>query len=401
MVINGYNIHNHNNFVVVSDSANNSFNTNSFGKRKFSEFANSATDYLIDAGTNYAYRKFNEYMRTRSGRNYNNRLPSRPQRLRIQNRPSARRISRPPQTSGVGVTQNYDRKLVYRKKRMPRRRKRRWVKFCRKIKAVADRDLGTRTVVMNKLLQLSGTTPGQHLIGTVSLYGQQSTNTVHNDLFRISEYENTANPTTADGITVDRTTKVMFKSGVMDLTIKNQSYIPNGAVAVAAEAELDIYELTVGKVPPGESDFNDPVDFFNQSLISDVKKIKAPVSGSDIVIEKRGVTPFDCPTALSRYKIKIWKKTKYLLSPGQSMTYQIRDPKNRYVTRASLSDMNSCIRPGWTKILLFIAKVVGVDHRPGAEGDAGVGCFLQLGITRKYTYKIEGANEDRDVYETL
>ena len=66
-------------------------------------------------------------------------------------------------SSGVGVTNQHDRAFVYRKKRMPRRRGKRWMKFSRKVHFVAEKDLGTRTIVMNGSRQIFNTTSGMHL----------------------------------------------------------------------------------------------------------------------------------------------------------------------------------------------------------------------------------------------
>ena len=64
-------------------------------------------------------------------------------------------VTKKRQTSGLGVTQQHDRRMVYRKRRMSRRLKRRWRNFSRKVLSVSEKDLGSRTVVRNDLINIT------------------------------------------------------------------------------------------------------------------------------------------------------------------------------------------------------------------------------------------------------
>ena len=48
------------------------------------------------------------------------------------------------------MTNQYDRTSVYRKKRMPYKKRKRWGRFVKKVKAAENTTLGTRTRVYNK-----------------------------------------------------------------------------------------------------------------------------------------------------------------------------------------------------------------------------------------------------------
>ena len=296
--------------------------------------------------------------------------------------------------SGRGLTFQHDRQFIYRKKRMPRRLRKRWGRFVRKVRAVDERGLGTRTVVFNKTF--SGTyeqnsTAGNQIVSAFALYGNKSSVSQYDDLNQISALENTGNPTEAAGDTVDKTTKYLFQSAVMDMTIRNTS--GDGAVLNdLITLELDIYEISVRYkgYDTTNGSYIHLKSFFDIAT-GDTKNIGG--AGVDIQLTDRGVTPFDIPMALSRYKIKIWKKTKFFLRNAQTLTYQIRDPGRHSITHEELVEGAGCNRIGWTKHVLIIAKAVpGIDVGPTKKE------IISVGVTRKYMYKIEGMRDDRDRY---
>lgn len=299
--------------------------------------------------------------------------------------------------SGVGVTVQHDKQSVYRKKSMPRKLKRRFRKFTRKVHAVAEKDLGTRTVVYNTLCQHSSQDNNADSVTSISLYGQKSSSNLHNDLNGIMQLENRLDPTAAAGATVDRMSKYLFQSAVLDLTFRNASTVRLGDVQVpASEAiqELDIYEIYCSKdFATSGTNYND----LGGAIDNEINQEKVlGGSGTNIRLVRRGVCPFDCPTALSRLGIKILKKTKYFIPQGSCITYQVRDPKRRVALNRTLSDEEgaNCVR--WTKWLLLNFKLA-----PGLVLGANEGeytCNARIGVTRKYMYKVEGLPENRNEY---
>lgn len=302
-------------------------------------------------------------------------------------------------TSGIGVTGQYDRKQVYRKRFMPRRKKRIWKRFTRKVHAVAEKELGSRTVVFNKTQTGTNNTSGNHIWMNVALYPQASTTSYLNDLENISGLE-TQQPTNAPTVdyNVDASTRMLFQSGILDLTVRNTTTILSGGQQVASSEgrlEVDVYEVTSKRffVDSGTEIFNSMFDIFNDAS-SDVQSIPSAPAGISPLT--RGATPFDIPQALSRWGIRIWKKQKYLLNNGEAFTYQIRDPKRHSVNHEKMKQTNGANFPGLTRWLIIIAKLV-----PGGVVGTESGQFtesLSLGITRKYLYKVEGLNADGDAY---
>lgn len=303
--------------------------------------------------------------------------------------------------SGGGITTQHDKKFVYAKRSMPLRKKRRWRRFVKKINFIAEKELGTRTVVMNKAYNLFNTTSTNQLVGSCYLYSQNgSTSEVAGDLNIIAGLENTGNPTAAAGITVNGTTKLMFQSGILDITVRNAStYTDTGGILKAAseaKMELDVYECIVRRVT---EETGTTYTQFSQ-LLADNNTDITPIggSGTELVYTMRGSTPFDQTNSLSRWGIKILKKTKYFLPNGDTMTYQIRDPKRRVGTIDDLKNQDGFNRPGWTRVVYFVGKLV-----TGLAVGTAVGTYqetLTIGATRKYMYKLEGANDDRASYIT-
>ncbi|AXH78172.1 MAG: putative capsid protein [Cressdnaviricota sp.] len=304
--------------------------------------------------------------------------------------------------SGQGVTTQQDRKFIYAKRRQPRFKRKRWGRFVKKVHAVAEKDYGTRTVVMNKIYSISNQISGLQANGAIYLYSQKGSTAAENagDLNLIGTLENVAAPTAAAGITVWGSTKLLFQSAVLDVTIRNASTRidtgPQTVYASEAKMEVDVYEMMV-KRPTEEAGGT-----FNTfaSLLNDNTTEIAPIggAGTELVYNMRGATPFDTTFSLSRWGIRILKKTKYFIPNGDTITYQVRDPRRRVVTRDDCINQDGFNRPGWTRILWVVGKLV-----PGLTVGETVNTYqewLLIGATRKYMYKVEGANDDRANYIT-
>ena len=120
-------------------------------------------------------------------------------------------------------------------------------------------------------------------------------------------------------------------------------------------------------------------------------------AGTNLLLNDRGITPFDVTFALARGKCKIWKKTKMFIRNGQTATYQYRDPKRRVWSQNYMDAGIGCNMPKATHWILIIAKAVpGITV--GSTGGTTTRERLTIGLTRKYLYKIEGANDDRTEY---
>lgn len=217
------------------------------------------------------------------------------------------------------------------------------------------------------------------------------------DISTLSALENTGNPTAAAGITVSDTTKFLLQSAILDVTFRNTSgYRESGSVGPASEAklEVDVYELISSKEWRDSSAAYPNI--YEVLYRGATMTLNGAGAGTGIDPLLRGVTPWDIPAALSYFKLKILKKTKYFVNNGDTFTYQIRDPKRRVMMQENMEKLEGGNKPGWSRHLLVLFKLV-----PGLTIGSTDGTYtesLTFGITRKYLYKIEGANEDRDRY---
>jgi len=280
-------------------------------------------------------------------------------------------------TSGRGITTQYDRSRVYRKKRMPRRKKKAWKRFVRKAQAAIDKTLGSYSIVLNDQVTVSATAETTNqAIGQFALYPMKDgTNAWLNDMAGI------AAQFTTDFATTD-STKWGFKSGILDLTVQNTSLDATDGNGYAVE--VDVYEMSSSS--NWESYGNTPKTL--AAVIAD-GWTNTTTLGTALSLSQRGVTPWDATQALSVYKLKIWKKTKYFLGYGNTFTYQIRDPKSHFIDQQRMEDGNSTNKPGMTRWLLFIAKPT-----PGVTLGTGGQTTLAVGVTRKYMVKKNETSTD-------
>lgn len=319
--------------------------------------------------------------RTRSGRQFRgNPRPRRRQRTTGSSNTTTRRRAI---TSGQGVTAQYDKKLIYFKKSANPRRRRAWKRFSRKVHAVSEKSLGSRTIVKNFQVASdfgpAGGLAGQQMLTELALYPIKHDNKDYlNDIYDIVNNE-------TPGAATDTST-MLFQSAVLDMTVANYSLDEAGA---AMPVEIDLYELTSSK---RFADMDQVDKDLLQAFINGATSTST-VNGTQPAIQLtgRGVTPWDIPQALAQYRIKILKKTKYQLNSTNSFTYQIRDPKRHTINMQTIKDMDGDNLPGKTRFILMITK-------PIVGSSVGDGAILRLrtGLTRKYLYKYNSISGKAD-----
>lgn len=286
--------------------------------------------------------------------------------------------------SGLGVTTQHDKQVVYRKRRMPRRRRRGWKRFARKVNAVSEKDLGSRTVLRNDLVNITTNmdtaAESAHTRWYFMLYGATSGTAYYNDLSEIGQDTD-----------LGTTGKAIFKSGVLDLTFRNNSFRAVGSVNPPITLEVDVYELSVGTV------LGDNAANLGQ-VMSEGSTETATIPGQStaLVGTQRGWTPWDFPSALGEYRVKIWKKTKYFLGENQTFTYQFRDPRRHVVDKQKMTTTGENI-PGLSRYVYVIFKPTPGYLYLAVPTD---NYALSVGVTRKYLYKVLQNTQDYDMYNT-
>lgn len=271
-------------------------------------------------------------------------------------------------TDGVGVTDQYDKKTVYRKKRMPRRMRKRWSKKKRGFDSMLLKRLATKTVVINGTATNFWTDSSQRSC-IVHLYGKNGTDRGSAEIGTDDVWTVASN----DPITNEQIEKICFESAVLDFTVSNTG---------ESTLEFDVYEFYAGGLRNHITN--------NWGSDQGIAQSVTPVMGGTGVpldLDSRGVTPFEFPL-MGKYGWKILKKTKFLISPGKAFTYQYRDPRNRFISGTDIfrSTLGSDLSmKGATRSFLFLAKsVVG-------SGETDQSAF-QVGATRVYRYKVIESN---------
>lgn len=256
------------------------------------------------------------------------------------------------------ITHQHDVRKVYQRKRMPYRKKKQWVRFVRKVKAVQLKTHGKRHVVLNDSSGVSIASNVQGY-GSFVVYGITGSGTGgHNDMTRIAA---------ADSANFGVASKVHFNSAVLDLTFSNV-----GGES-ASTIELDIYEFYYRRT----NNFANMTDLALNLLAT------SPNIGAGLSLTTVGTTFFQVPQ-LGEY-VRITKKTKFFVPIDDQMTYQMRDPGNKvFNTQDFVTDgtVNESGKRGWTKGIAFIAKGV-----PTLASGAGA-IEYAWGVTRTYSYSV-------------
>lgn len=275
---------------------------------------------------------------------------------------------------------------------MPYRKKKKWMRAVKLDRAIDVKKLGSRIYVFNKTFSETNVNSSNHGVAHLMLYSGDSTQSELSDLKYIGANENELAPTPNLGVTVNESTKLFFQSAVLDVMIRNTSDFGDEQLNPQAVLEVDIYEVISSKKWVVNDDgttltaYQDMMGLFDASE----SEIRA-INGTDALdYRKRGVTPWDSTYALGRYGMKILKKTKYRIGSGNTITYQMRDPKNRVASYQKLKEIAGCNVPGWSKHLWIVFK-----HVPGVTTGIVNRERIHLGVTRKYMYKVEGGNDKR------
>lgn len=295
------------------------------------------------------------------------------------------------------VTSQHDVKTTYRKKRMPKYKRKRWVKFIKKVQAVEESNSGLQKVVFNDggeyvTQNTVGGGPAigkrqQAVFGTLmysgngtpdgSLWGVQDIQRVINRGPPSSQYAGSAQP-------VVNTTKYKFTSAVMDYTITSNA-------SNVCALEVEVYQVRFRRGwnnNTGSNTLSGIIDHFND---------KEEVLGNSGISPKafiylRGVTPFECGNALGSMGVTIVSKTKYYLAPGNSINLQMRDPKSHYLEPDDVGDgKNGLAYSNWTQGYFCTAK-------PTRELAAEATFSIFTGCTRTYKYQGQGWKSSGTAY---
>lgn len=278
------------------------------------------------------------------------------------------------------VTNQYDVKTLYRKKRMPRFRKRRWLKFKRRVLSATNAQGAKQCLVFRRVLAPTVSVNAQSVISAM-LYGYSrstvatsGTDVGCKDLQDIWDaWENTA---AAGDSGVPG--KINFTSAVLDIELGNV-----GGDGYANSLTVDVYHVRCKKRP-----IEDSVDFmrgFAELFDAGLNAGNMPNMSSNNTIQlddaQSGITPF-CNPKFCRY-VDILSVKKVLLSVGQNTHFQLRLSKDKVYSHTYTEASDTALYPGWTEGYLFIVQ--GVT----ALGQFSAPVQYVMNATRTYHFRVD------------
>jgi len=252
-------------------------------------------------------------------------------------------------TSGNTVTPQRDMRMQYQKTRMPAGKKRKWLSFVNKVKAVEASGRGLQRIVINDSISTLwlenaqlGTGLREQGVSEINLFsvnctaqGGRDKDIILDSSSNMRQIQDLTGTTTGIDKPIDISVeisrlKVPIKMAMIDITYTNA-----GAFAI----ELDLYVL---KHRDLSSPLVTPITSLYQAQekynSDNADKLYFPATGTTLAqpaqpvkLNSRGVTPFMSP-GLSKFTgATVINKTKVFLAPKSSVTRSYNDQKHFYI----------------------------------------------------------------------
>lgn len=252
------------------------------------------------------------------------------------------------------VSNQFQTKQWYKKKRMPRRKRKQWVKFTKKVRAVFNKEMSCQTILRREVGTASAAINTQNFFNAM-LFPADGVVASMNDLVEIKK-------SLAGTAAVGDKSKFRIESGVLDLAIQAKATNTNTLYA-------DVYSIVARKDLPS-SMYTSPTNMFANLTSESTVDLEGDtrIAPTDI-----GSTPFSMPLFCQYWKI-LSKKT-ITMTPGQVAEMQLRDSKNKYFMGKVVEDKTSI--KGWTQGFFIIIR----SQYNGTETPS---CALDFGYTKHY-----------------
>lgn len=287
------------------------------------------------------------------------------------------------------VTFQHDYASIYNRRRAPRKVRARARRAYKRFNHQLVNSLGQNTWAVSKAFASGVITPTSlsncQTIASVGLYGAEDpatdTNVTWSDLWTIAAQ---------DGISVGR--KYHFKSACLDLQIRNSTdSFTGGEDPSPTTICVDLYTIYARK----DGYYAPALDW-----LAGMDQQIALHAGTKATPQSLNATPFDAPGFCSSYLIG--KKTRYRISPGNSVYLQLRDSKDHQWSTDKLnwntgtSKAQTRFFKGYSKgYLMAIRSADPVVGTPSVL----VPYSFELVYTKNYKYGIQEDNTDAQEYE--
>jgi len=249
--------------------------------------------------------------------------------------------------SGGPTTFQRDIALRYVRKPMPRRRRKRWVKFSKRVNHVV--------MQQQPLQNLTVRVPGgvkQFAVNTQVTDGQMLGGVAASNNDELLKMFRSAYGSTLTNSTIDKY-KIFLKSLTLDIQVSNTGLTP---------IIFDLYTLICRK---SDKDNNRIDVTYSNAFGEQSAGLIGVKSATDV-----STTPFQNPLFCSMWKILT--KKEFNMDAGQTITFQMRIPYNRMLIGKVLENNLQAI-PGFTRAYLFQAR--GVPEKVGSDPQLSAGEF--------------------------
>lgn len=268
------------------------------------------------------------------------------------------RLSGSNSTESAVVSTQHDVVNRYRKKRMPRRRRRAWVGFVKKVRAVELAAQPLQMYAYQRADRVTGLLNTQgyfsHMIG--------GTTVANNDeLYQIFQqaYSTVSVADANDHI-------IYMKSISLDIQITNTN--------ANAGCIIDVYKV-VSRKPTNTA------TTVHAQYTTALSELASPTGGGTVTSTNPALTLFDAPNFLSYWKII--SKKEILLGSGQTTTMQLRNARNKRIDGKILTT-NPQALPGYTMAYFY-------QIRGAPEQSAGVARLAAYDVTFVCQFNIKYA----------
>lgn len=245
-----------------------------------------------------------------------------------------------------------DAQMRYRKKRMPKRKRRRWVRFVKRVRhvdlAMQPLQIYTKEGTVNLTSAANQGQVWSRMLGGMTVANNDEILQVFKSAYNLSTEASCA------------PYKIYLKSICMDVQMTNTGSYP---------IIVDMYTLVCRKTW-------DTAEDIGASFVNALGEIQAPAGGGSLTSSKTALTLFDAPNFCEFWRIQ--SKKEFIIGGSNTITVQLRNPANRYFDGKEIIS-NAQAKPGFTKAFFFMWH-----GQPSNRGAAGASQFDATTVTFGY-----------------
>lgn len=268
------------------------------------------------------------------------------------------------------VTGENDWGTLYNRRRMPRGKRRRWVRFVRKTQAVISKALAPSFFVITRNAVIESVVDKQVASSLHTVLGGYSLDTATQDISVLAARVDAISNNPASTYTSERfqiTGWLAETQVVADIGNTTPAYI-------------DMYYWKCKRNYPKLTGFPSNASFLNMwdyDLLT--QGVNANAGGSSLAFNDYGVTPFQT-NSFPKY-VNIYKKRRVRLSPGGTVQIEQRSGRNYYVNNDYVQNLG--LVQNMTEGIFFI-----VYGTPSATSNVAASVKVRLSSNFNYTYRL-------------